>query len=476
MNIKNIYAANSVLEMIYQLMDHQFRRVVEKDYSLFEKELVKVSDSVGRKLAQDVFASRCYPQVALSAIEGYMFNLDEDITTIDQFKKHDKQNFFNKLELGENPYALDKNIKIQSFIDKYIQIGAIANTVISRSHAHPWHCEQIISSEDNELVPITKGQGLFLKGEDYQESELLLKQNEIINSVKKALMSQAGVDKILVYKDIKIVVLYADYDIEYYNKNLEFQYIQDCLTDWGYIFDTIKIKPVKENRMNVEAVDAGIANEFEQFKKEISKITEEYDFVVACGLSDSYSTRNLGLKRGFRQTYSILNNYIDDNKFYIYFGDLRQPISNFQKKYYENNMAKGNRVFRLENRAVVCYLPGCMQDIIINMTMWIKPMLKSFKEQKFHSPDYKVAVLTHDYYIDWKEGKRNTIRWAFVTQFEPQDADKFSMKKNAEITIFDTDDIRPDNIFFFRNCNCFIPIKKIDGDLKAGDHLYYLEI
>ena len=36
MNIKNIYAANSVLEMIYQLMDYQLTRVVEKDYSLFE--------------------------------------------------------------------------------------------------------------------------------------------------------------------------------------------------------------------------------------------------------------------------------------------------------------------------------------------------------------------------------------------------------------------------------------------------------
>lgn len=69
-------------------------------------EKISLKNCLGRKLAEDIYANSAYPTLALSAICGKFLNIQDDITSVEQYKEIETIHFFRNLMNGENPFAI----------------------------------------------------------------------------------------------------------------------------------------------------------------------------------------------------------------------------------------------------------------------------------------------------------------------------------------------------------------------------------
>lgn len=447
-------------------------------------ETVSLSDCLGRRVAKDVFANQSYPSVALSAIEGKMLNIKEDITTVEQFKKIERDTV-GALGLGEDPFVVKTENDFITRISPFIKIGTIANTVISTEQYLPWFNSAYLTPEKGDVLrEIKKGQGVVEVGIDYKNKYLILNQDDIITNAKKALLRQAEVEQVIVYKNLRFAVLCVDYELEDLNKNFEFEYIIDCMQNWGYDFEVIKIKPFKSNPINRIVDDAGISTDFDTYLNNIKEVTHKYDYVVACGLANNSYFNGYGLLRTINDLMNIYtlgsNNQkvqFIGNHFNLFKGAARSPeIREDVKRYDEEGNFKGQKLMLYEDKAVMSYIPGYILDIIVNMHLLVKPTILQRMYRKPFLPEWKIAVLTHDHIFEIDEGYEYKILWAYATHTTYDERRRIVTKEIPEINIINVENERPDMLHFMKECNCFIPVMNTENELKAGDYLYYLEI
>jgi molybdopterin biosynthesis enzyme len=448
-------------------------------------EKVPLKESLGRKSAVDIYATCSYPSVALSKISGMMLNIKDDITTLKQYKDIKTIYFLQSLMNGENPYLIKEKNDYISSIAPYIKIGSIANTVISLEQHSPWFRASYLSSEKGDmLIDIKKGTGVVDIGADYHEKDLVLKKDHIITNAKKALLRQAGVNEIEVYKKIRFAVFCVDYELENLNKNFELEYIQDCMQNWGFDFEVIKVKPFKNVPPNSETTDESVANNFETYSRNIKQVTQNYDYIVACGLANNNYFNQVGLLRSFnelRKLYSqgAYNQKVQliGNHFTLFSGSLRSPVYREDIKLYnDQGHLVVQRTMTYEDKAVMSYIPGYILDIIVNMHLLVKPTILQRMYRKPTLPEWKIGVLSHDYSFDIVEEYKYKFLWAYVSHTTYDERLRIVTKEIPELKIIKVENERPDMLSFFSECNCFIPVINEDMQLKAGDYFYYLEI
>lgn len=448
-------------------------------------EKIPLTESLGRKTATDIYAKHAYPSVALSKINGMMLNIKNDITTLEKYKEIKPISFLQILMNGENPYLIKEKNDYISSIAPYIKIGTIANTVISLEQYSPWFRAAYLTPEKGDVLKdIKKGTGIIDIGTDYNENDLILKKDSIITNSKKSLLRQAGLKEIEVYKKIRFAVLCVDYELEKLNKNFELQYIQDCMQSWGYDFEVIKVKPFKNVPPNSENSDESVANNFENYSKNIKQLTQNYDYIVACGLANNNYFNQVGLLRSInelRKLYSqgAYNQKIQliGNHFKLFSGPLRSPVYREDIKLYNN---QGNlvvqRTMTYEDKAVMSYIPGYILDIIVNMHLIVKPTILQHMYQNPSLPEWKIGRLTLDYSVNMDEGYKYKFLWAYVSHTTYDEKLRIVTKVTPELKIIDIKNERPDMLNFINECNCFIPITNNEVQLKAGDYYYYIEI
>ena len=448
-------------------------------------EKISLKNCLGRKLAEDIYANSAYPTLALSAICGKFLNIQDDITSVKQYKEIETIHFFRNLMNGENPFAIKQTNTFLSDIAPYMKIGDIANTVIPLEQHLPWFRAAYLSPEKGDvLADIKKGTGIVNIGADYQEKDLVLKKDDIITNSKKALLRQAGISEIKVYKKLRFAVLCVDYDLENLNKNFEMEYIQDCMQSWGFDFEVIKIKPFKNVPLDTKTTDDSIATSFETYLNNIQQVTQNYDYIVACGLADHRFFNQLGLFRSLnelRRLYSQgeYNQKIQSsgNHFRLFSGDLRNPVCREEVKFYnEQGRLIVQRTMKYEDKALMGYISGYILDIIVNMHLLVKPTILQRMYRKPFLPEWKVGVLSHDYSFDIDREYKYKILWAYVSRTAYDESYRIVTKEIPEIKIINVENERPDMLNFFKECNCFIPVLNEDHQLKAGDYFYYLEI
>lgn len=467
-------------------LDQQTRISYSMPKSKFA-EILDLQASLGRRLSEDIYAEREYPPVALSAINGKILNIKQDITTVEQYKEI-KDRVLGVLRLGENPFEVRTDLDFIAPISEYMKVGHFANTVITLEQMLPWFNAAFLSPQEGDvLVEIKKGQGVIEPGNDYKQDKIVLAKDEVITSSKKALLKQSGVDQVIIYKDIRIAVLCVDYDLENMNNRIEFEYIQDCLKSWGYEFEILRIKPHKDTPVqNYDKTinDASIAEEFKIYIKNIQQITKEYDYIVACGLVDNGYFHQLGLLRGINELYKIYEHGAYNQKiqfianhFKMFTGKSRTPEKRETENFFnENGLPIGQKSILYEDRAVMSYIPGYILDVIVNMHLFVKPKILQRMYGKPFLPNWKVGLLTHAYTFKIEEGYKQKILWAYVTQTIYGELNRITTKEIPELKIITVENERPDMLHFMKDCNCFIPLLGEDHELKAGDYLYYLEI
>ncbi|MCX5467498.1 MoeA protein [Acinetobacter nematophilus] len=448
-------------------------------------EKISLKNCLGRKLAVDIFANSAYPAVALSAISGKFLNIQDDITTVEQYKEIETIHFLQDLMNGENPFIIKEAKPYLSGIAPYMKIGGIANTVISLEQHLPWFRAAYLSPEKGDvLADIKKGTGIVNIGADYLEKDLILKKDDIITNAKKALLRQADVSEIEVYKKLRFAVLCVDYDLENLNKNFEMEYIQDCMQSWGFDFEVIKIKPFKNVPPNTETTDDSIATSFETYLNNIHQLTQNYDYIVACGLADDLFFKQLGLFRSLnelRRLYSQgeYNQKIQTtgNHFRLFSGALRSDVCREDVRFCnEQGRLIVQRTMTYEDKALMGYISGYILDIIVNMHLLVKPTILQRMYREPVLPEWKIGVLSHDYSPVIDQEYKYTFLWACVSPTTYDERYRIVTKEVPEIKIINVENERPDMLNFFKECNCFIPIPNEEHELRAGDYFYYLEI
>ncbi|NHB59506.1 MoeA protein [Acinetobacter sp. 194] len=478
MNIKN----EKFMAEIYL----QCRSFVKNMPNPRHTEVIPLEQALGRRLAEDVFAQTEYPNIALSAVAGSMLMLKENITNVEHYQTllHSRPSVdWNVLNWGGNPYKIEAEGEYKLPTDIYMPIGRIANTVISKQQESPWLDASLGTNENlDPLEEIRIGSGLIEVGSDYKANDLILKREEMITASKKALLRQADVKEVTVFKKVRVAIALVDYDLEETNKDIELEYVQDCLSTWGFDYDVFKIKPFKRQIPQGKIVeDAGIATDYPEFKEKIEQLTHDYDYVIACGLEDKQIYGNLGLLASFRTLadhgYPTKNRLVG-NRFKMIIGEARSPAIKEDIRLYNEKGIPQVTIGKLyQDFGLIGYIPGRTLDIIVNMHLYIKPTLLSLISVKVKEPEWKVGRLVHDYTLKKNDKFTETIIWAHVMH---EDTYELSGPRYAgiypELTIVDIEEERPDFLKLLNQCNCFIPVRNNETEFKNGDFFFYLEI
>ncbi|AXQ22701.1 MoeA protein [Acinetobacter wuhouensis] len=474
MNIKN----KKIVDQIFRQLTKINERMPNPNFT----EMISIEECLGRKLAEDVQANTDYPSIALSAIDGEMFNIQHEVSTPEQIKSIDIVNFYGALSRSENPFRLFLNKEYTSSISRYMKIGNIANTVIPTEQYSAWlGVRGDFSLKGGErLEPIQIGKGLISVGSDYKKREIILNKDTIITLTKKMLLEQAEITHVTAYKTTKFALLCVDYDLEDLNSNAEFRYIQECMKLWGFEAEIVKIKPFFESETKIDNEDDLISTiDVKTYVKKLKDIANSYDYIVACGLVNNKTLSRLGLMATNRFFHNdISSDSLIGNSYRMYCGELKAPTIRKKIKFTdEKGMVRAEIQKSFDDFCVITYLPGNILDIIINMHVIVKPNILNRLYARPFQPDWKIGILTHNYNLTLKNTHDTQVLWAFVSDVHYDGKfNEMRIGSTPELKIITVENERPDMLSFMKDCNCFIPISGEDNPLKAGDYLYYLEI
>ncbi len=221
----------------------------EKFYFNRGTELIDVSDSLGRELAEDIISKSKSPVFDTATMDGFAVNSNDEYP----------------LKIVEAVYAGDDNVfEIMGGEAVKIATGAFI----------PKGADAVLRVEDSEVkegelygVPVKKGKYVNFAGTDYKEGEKVIDKKKRIRASEIAMLESVGVSKVMVYKKFRVVIFSNGNEI--YNKKLN-----DTNSPMVSAF-------IKE--MEHEPVFIGtVPDNFDKIKQKIKEATE-YDIIITSG-------------------------------------------------------------------------------------------------------------------------------------------------------------------------------------------------
>lgn len=160
-------------------------------------QIVKLKNSWGKRLADDIFAPRPLPSFAFSLVDGYGFNSKSCLETRQQISLQIEY----KLNAGD-------------YLSRKIEPGQAVK--IMTGAAVPPGVDAVLKAENilqvkadkvtikNEVCP---GQNIEQGGSRYRKGELLLRQGTPLTAKNMALLASFGLEYIRILNDPKVVVV-----------------------------------------------------------------------------------------------------------------------------------------------------------------------------------------------------------------------------------------------------------------------------
>ncbi len=234
-------ALNEALEKIKQLKSaYYFRR---------ESEKVTLNDSVGRELSEDIIADSMSPAFDIAAMDGFAVQICDSYP----------------LRISGKVYAGDSIAKIKSGEAMTIATGAIL----------PDGADAVLKMEDAEVKKdilygkvLTKWENVFRKGSDYCAGDRIFEKNQRIMPQSAALLYSLGIEKVPVYKKIRVGIISTGTEI--YNgmiKNTSSVLIQGFMKEMGCESEFF----------------GSVPDDLDRTKKMLLQACENYDAVFTTG-------------------------------------------------------------------------------------------------------------------------------------------------------------------------------------------------
>ncbi len=249
-----------------------------------KKETLPVKESLGRVLAKDIISSIDVPSENNAAMDGYAFNSKVLSLNHEEFVE---LKVIGQIFAGEKKIISDNS---QSCFQ--ITTGAIM----------PSNCDTVIPQEYVELkndkikfsrIAVNPSDNRRLKGEDLSLGKVALKSGRIIKPSDLGLLASLGVDKISVYRKLRVA---------FFSTGNELSPVGERLTD-GSIYDSNSYTIFGMlKRIDVEIIDMGIVPDDPIIlETAFRKATQLSDVVITSGgvsVGEADYTKNVMKKIG----------------------------------------------------------------------------------------------------------------------------------------------------------------------------------
>ncbi|MCM8804998.1 MAG: molybdopterin molybdotransferase MoeA [Candidatus Omnitrophica bacterium] len=192
--------------------------IVLKETNILGTEKVRIINSLGRIIAQDIVSPFDMPPFRRSAMDGYAIKFD-DLSFTRIFEIRDE------IKAGEV-----KDIKYEKGKCVLIMTGAKV----------PEDFDTVVKFEDTEeifengerkiriLKEIKRFGNIVERGEDFKKGDVLIKKGSVIDSGYMAIIAYCGIDEVSVYKRPKVGIIATGDEIKKIGEKLREGEIYDC--------------------------------------------------------------------------------------------------------------------------------------------------------------------------------------------------------------------------------------------------------
>ncbi len=181
--------------------------LIKKYISHTKYEVIAIEESIGRILAEEIYASHSMPRFNNSAMDGYGIKLAD---------RSSKAEVIDTILAGSN-----KETQIES--GTCIKIMTGARVPQSVDAVVPQELVEILDDLSIKLPnDIKRSQHIRFIGEDIERSECLIQSGDEINFAKITLLASQGITHVKVFKQPKVTVFASGEELKlHYDKNLE---------------------------------------------------------------------------------------------------------------------------------------------------------------------------------------------------------------------------------------------------------------
>ena len=324
------------------------------------KEIIPLSEAIGRVLSKDVICVKNLPAFNNSAMDGFAIKFSDAGKT---------------LSINKVIFAGDKGAKVEPSLKENecykIMTGAKvpfdADTIIPIEN-----CFDVTQNSVRIPLEIKKGANLRLKGEEQKEGDVILKKGEKITSSFITLLASQGLVMVEVYKKISIAILSTGNEIKEPWEQVDDEEIYNCNS---YAL----ISLLKEK--NFDATYCGVIPDNLEESKTFIKSLKNYDVIISTGgisMGDADFVGEAFLQNGLEVAFHGVN--IKPGR----------PIM----------------MGKMQNTVVIC-LPGNPLTAMVNIYLFVIPMLKKLQSETSINHGFIKAVNKKEFKT--KSGRVNVV-------------------------------------------------------------------
>ncbi|MBD22251.1 MAG: hypothetical protein CL572_01120 [Alphaproteobacteria bacterium] len=237
---------------------------------LNKSETINVEKSEDRVLSKNIISNFNIPEENNSAVDGYALN----------FKKNNQFSVIGESKPG-SPFtkSLKTGEAIKIFTGSNILKENKINTVVMLEDC------KILKNSIEIRSKFKIGQNIRKKGEDVRKNKIVFMKGRKIRSVDLAQLLSLGIEKVNVYKKLKVGIFSTGSEIN-----------QSLKRKKNYIFDANKLTLISMfKKIGCEALDLGlIKDDFNETKNKITKNSSKCDLLVSTGGISSSETDMIG--------------------------------------------------------------------------------------------------------------------------------------------------------------------------------------
>lgn len=228
--------------------------LIKNVFALSEKEKIKIGDSLGYALAEDIHAQIDMPPFDQSNVDGYAVKLSS--SNINTWSVVDE------IKAGDNPtLQLNEGEAARIFTGALVPEGS--DLIIMQ--------EKIIREENkieySEILSLKKGEQIRRAGAQIKKNELAMNKGTVLNPACISFLNGLGISELLVFSNPKIALIITGNELQQAGSDLETGKIyesnssalQCALQSMGLNFN--KIIFVKDDKISLaDAVEDGLSN------------------------------------------------------------------------------------------------------------------------------------------------------------------------------------------------------------------------
>ena len=321
------------------------------------KEIIPLSEAIGRVLSKDVICVKNLPAFNNSAMDGFAIKFSDAGKTLKI-----NQTIFagDKVEasLSQNEcYKIMTGAKVPNDVDTIIPIE---------------NCFDVTQNSVKIPENLKKGANLRLEGEEQKVGEIILKKGEILTASKIAILASQGIVVVEVYKKISIAVLSTGNELKEPWQEASSDEIYNCNS-------SLIVSLLKEK--GFEATYCGVIPDNLEESKAFIKSLKNYDVIISTGgisMGDADFVGEAFLQNGLEVAFHGVN--IKPGR----------PIM----------------MGKMQNTVVIC-LPGNPLTAMVNIYLFTLPMLKKLQGESSINHGFIKAINQKEFKT--KSGRVNVV-------------------------------------------------------------------